>query len=198
MSTSFPLPVARRHLILAYTMPISASSHPIEQEDAKPRERGEELSCANLCRERATRMHQPATRPTFSTSSCGGAASSVGVHEQPRRWLAGCPGRCSVRRLSSVTLRRSRRSDTGRHDSSPVRVAAVSCARLPHSVVCQSRGSSCTYGAVRQWKPRIGCSSIPFGATPVCPCLKSKNATPVMRALAQTRTSPRASAIARR
>ena len=27
-------------------------------------------------------------------------------------------------------------------------------------------------------KPRTGCSSTPFGATPVCPCRKSKKPTP--------------------
>src|SRR3954454_14362028 len=39
---------------------------------------------------------------------------------------------------------------------------------------------------LRHAKPRTGCSSIPFGATPVCPCLKSKKATPTTRAFAQT------------
>ena len=47
-------------------------------------------------------------------------------------------------------------------------------------------------------KARIGCSSIAFGATPVCPCLKSKKATPVIHALAQTRTAARAFAVCRR
>src|SRR5438034_10650086 len=43
----------------------------------------------------------------------------------------------------------------------------------------------------RQRKPRIGWSSIAFGATPVWPCLKSKNATPVRTAFVQSRTAPR-------
>jgi len=50
----------------------------------------------------------------------------------------------------------------------------------------------------RQAKPRIGCSSIPFGATPVCPWMKSKNATPETRALAHNLTLVRAAAIWRR
>src|SRR5205809_4816093 len=44
----------------------------------------------------------------------------------------------------------------------------------------------------RQRKPRIGCSSIAFGATPVWPCLKSKNATPLTTALLHSRTPLRA------
>src|SRR2546423_4354937 len=47
----------------------------------------------------------------------------------------------------------------------------------------------------RQAKRRTGCSSIPFGATPVCPCRKSKKATPTTRALAQTRAALRAAVI---
>jgi hypothetical protein len=49
--------------------------------------------------------------------------------------------------------------------------------------------------ALRQRKARTGCSSIPFGATPVWPCMKSKNATPVTLARVQTRTCCRANAI---
>jgi hypothetical protein len=48
---------------------------------------------------------------------------------------------------------------------------------------------------VRHRKPRIGCNSIAFGATPVWPCSKSKNATPVTRAREQTRRARRAAAI---
>jgi hypothetical protein len=52
--------------------------------------------------------------------------------------------------------------------------------------------------ARRQRKARTGCSSIAFGATPVWPCLKSKKATPVTRAFAQSWTRRRARAICRR
>jgi hypothetical protein len=46
-----------------------------------------------------------------------------------------------------------------------------------------------------QWKPRIGCSSIAFGATPAWPWSKSKNATPVSCARAHGRNARRAAAI---
>jgi hypothetical protein len=50
----------------------------------------------------------------------------------------------------------------------------------------------------RQRNASSGWSSIASGATPVWPCLKSKNATPVTRARAHSRTFVRASAICRR
>jgi hypothetical protein len=37
-------------------------------------------------------------------------------------------------------------------------------------------------GPTRHAKSRIGCNSMAFGSTPVCPCLKSKKATPTTRA----------------
>ena len=54
-----------------------------------------------------------------------------------------------------------------------------------------------TTSPVEQRKSRIGCSSIPFGATPVCPWRKSKNATPVTVASGQRRIRARAAAICR-
>src|SRR4051812_37146951 len=44
----------------------------------------------------------------------------------------------------------------------------------------------------RQANPRIGWSSITFGATPVCPWKKSKKATPTTRARGHTLTALRA------
>src|SRR5438874_11930796 len=53
-------------------------------------------------------------------------------------------------------------------------------------------------GAARHVKPSTGCSSIAFPATPVCPWSKSKKATPVTVAVAQTWTAARARLIWRR
>jgi hypothetical protein len=38
-------------------------------------------------------------------------------------------------------------------------------------------------------KPTTGCSTIPFGATPLCPCWKSKKPTPVIVAVPRSWTN---------
>ena len=47
----------------------------------------------------------------------------------------------------------------------------------------------------RQAKPKTGWSSMPLRATPVCPCRKSKKATPTTRARTQNLAATRAACI---